>query len=79
MLDFFGGYNWDWDLRLKNNLLFHNEQSSNGGLLTWPNKDDQLNMTEPWQRRALIIELDQNWNRQTFWNQQALTLHPGSS
>ena len=29
------------------------------GLLTWPNKDDRMNMTEPWQRRTV-------WNRQTL-------------
>ena len=49
------------------------------GLLTWPNEDDWINLTESWQQRALIIKLDQNWNRQTFWNWQTLNLHPGSS
>ena len=50
-----------------------------GGLLTWPNEDDQMNLTTPWQQQTLIIEIDRNWNQQTFWNQQTLTLCPGSS
>ena len=49
------------------------------GLLKWPNEDDRMNMTEPWQRWTLIIELKQNWNQQTFWNRQTLTLRPRSS
>ena len=32
-----------------------------GGLFTWPNQDDQMNMTELWQRQTLIIEHDQNF------------------
>ena len=27
---------------------------------SWPNEFDQMNLTELWQRRTLIIELDQN-------------------
>ena len=41
------------------------------GLFTWPNQDDQMNVTEPWQWRALIIEHDRNWNKKTlinFWS-----------
>ena len=36
-----------------------------GGMLTWPNKDDQMNLTESWQRWTWQIEFDQNWHRQT--------------
>ena len=25
---------------------------------TWPNQDDQMNITEPWQRQTLIFEHD---------------------
>ena len=49
------------------------------GLLTWPNEDDWMNLTESWQQQTLIIEIDWNWNRQTFWYRQTLTLCPGSS
>ena len=38
------------------------------GLLTWPNQDDQMNMTESWQRQTLTIEFDQNWQRRTTFN-----------
>ena len=36
-----------------------------------------MNLTESWQRLTLIIELDRNWNWQTFWNPKTLNLHPG--
>ena len=38
-----------------------------------------IKMTEPWQQQTLLIEHDQNWNQQTLWNRQTLTLPPGSS
>ena len=40
---------------------------------------DQIKMTKPRQWRTLIIEHDRNWNGQTLWNQQTLTLCLGSS
>ena len=54
----------------------------------WPNEYDQsMTMTninnwiwpEPWQQQTLFIEYDWNWNPQTLWNWQTLTLHAGSS
>ena len=47
-------------------------------VFTWSNQDDQMNLTEPWQRETLTIEFDQNWNRQTYWNRRTLTLRLGS-
>ena len=32
-------------------------------ILTWPNQDDGMNMTESWQRQTLFIEHDQKINR----------------
>ena len=40
-------------------LFFISFYSFLGGLLTWSNEDDQMNLTKPWQWRTLIIELDQ--------------------
>ena len=37
------------------------------GLFNWPNQDDQMNMTDLWQRQTLFFEFDRNWNRQTLY------------
>ena len=39
--------------------LFYISRLSGGGLFTWPNQDDQMNLIKPWQRRTLTIQFDQ--------------------
>ena len=70
--DFFLSFAWMVSRKKKKNI-WNKKWYQIWGLLGWPNQDDRMNMTKPWLQRTLIIEHDQNWNRQT------LTLRSGSS
>ena len=59
-----------WSIKKENFKFILNGKAPKRGFITWQNQDEQINMTEPWQRQTLFFEFDRNWNWQTLWNWQ---------